>query len=90
MVRVVITYKGQVQGVGFRFTVRSIARDFPEIAGTVENLPSGNVELVAEGPSARIDALHAAICRQMGGYISSFDKTVSQDLAGLNGFSIVL
>lgn len=46
--RIEVTYSGRVQGVGFRFTVQSIARQFP-VNGFVRNLASGNVELVAEG-----------------------------------------
>jgi acylphosphatase len=43
-----IVYRGRVQGVGFRYTVASIARRFP-VAGHVKNLRDGTVELVVEG-----------------------------------------
>ncbi len=46
-----IFYSGHVQGVGFRYTAKSVATGY-EIAGVVRNLPDGRVELVAEGPRA--------------------------------------
>ena len=47
-VRTVAIYSGWVQGVGFRFTTRRAAAGFA-VAGCVRNLPSGDVEVVAEG-----------------------------------------
>ena len=43
-----ILYEGRVQGVGFRYTTKSVANGF-EVTGTVRNLTDGRVELVAEG-----------------------------------------
>ena len=48
-----IFYSGHVQGVGFRYTVKSVAAGF-EVNGTVRNLPDGRVELVAEGDSGEL------------------------------------
>ena len=42
------TFRGTVQGVGFRYTVRQIAAEFA-VTGYVKNLPDGTVEMVAEG-----------------------------------------
>ena len=58
--RLIILYSGRVQGVGFRFTVKSMARGF-EVTGSVRNLPDGRVELVAEGPRHEIEAFAQAI-----------------------------
>ncbi len=55
-----ILYSGNVQGVGFRYTVRSIATGF-EVTGAVRNLPDGRVELVAEGASAELESFRQAI-----------------------------
>ena len=55
-----ILYSGQVQGVGFRYTVRSTANGF-EVTGTVRNLPDGRVELNAEGRRDELDAFRQAI-----------------------------
>src|SRR5258708_4116707 len=43
-----IFYSGRVQGVGFLYTVKTIAAGF-EIAGISRNLADGRVDLVAEG-----------------------------------------
>ena len=55
-----ILYSGSVQGVGFRYTARTVAAGF-EITGTVRNLPDGRVELIAEGPREELEAFRAAI-----------------------------
>lgn len=58
--RVRIFYSGQVQGVGFRYTAKTVATGF-EITGIVRNLPDGRVELVAEGAHEELNAFRAAI-----------------------------
>jgi acylphosphatase len=55
-----IFYSGNVQGVGFRYTTKTVAAGF-ELTGTVCNLPDGRVELVAEGARAELEAFRAAI-----------------------------
>ena len=50
-----VYFAGHVQGVGFRYTARSIARGY-EVAGFVRNLPDGRVELVAEGQPREVEA----------------------------------
>ena len=47
-----VLYSGRVQGVGFRYTTQALAAGHP-IAGYVRNLPTGEVELVAEGEESR-------------------------------------
>ncbi len=55
-----VLYSGQVQGVGFRYTVRTVATGF-EVTGWVRNLPDGGVELIAEGAKDELDAFRQAI-----------------------------
>ena len=55
-----IFYSGRVQGVGFRYTVKTVASGF-EVTGTVRNLPDGRVELVAEGARDELKAFRQAI-----------------------------
>jgi acylphosphatase len=43
-----IIFSGQVQGVGFRFTVFNIANHC-QLTGLVRNLPDGSVEMLAQG-----------------------------------------
>ena len=58
--RMQIFYSGSVQGVGFRYSVRSVATGF-EVTGVVKNLPDGRVELVAEGAKAELEAFRQGI-----------------------------
>ena len=62
-------YSGQVQGVGFRFTVEGLA-SYLGIKGFVRNLADGKVEVVCEGEEENIDAFVARIDERMGAYIS--------------------
>jgi acylphosphatase len=55
-----IIYSGHVQGVGFRYTTKTVAAGF-EVTGTVRNLPDGRVELIAEGARAELEAFRTAI-----------------------------
>ncbi len=58
--RIQVLYSGQVQGVGFRYTVKSVATGF-EVTGSIRNLPGGGVELVAEGTKDELEAFRQAI-----------------------------
>ena len=52
-----VFFSGHVQGVGFRYSVLQVAREF-DVAGQVCNLMDGRVQLEAEGTAAEIaDAL---------------------------------
>ena len=84
-----ILYSGHVQGVGFRYTVRSVATGF-EVAGVVRNLPDGRVELVAEGERAELTAFREAI-RNEGLESRIRQETVTwHDATGeFRGFEIV-
>jgi len=46
--RAKIVLQGLVQGVGYRFFVVDRAKQY-NITGYVQNLPNGNVEVIAEG-----------------------------------------
>jgi acylphosphatase len=50
-----VFFSGHVQGVGFRYTTVSIARNF-DVSGFVRNCDDGRVELVAEGLASELDA----------------------------------
>jgi acylphosphatase len=55
MVSLQVFYEGHVQGVGFRFTVRHIAKGF-DVTGWVRNLPDGRVELQVTGEEDEVRA----------------------------------
>jgi acylphosphatase len=50
-----IVVDGAVQGVGFRYNVRFIARNY-NLVGYVKNLEDGTVEIVCEGTRSNIDS----------------------------------
>ena len=49
-----VIFSGRVQGVGFRYTVRELAKGF-EVTGFVKNLINGRVELIAEGTPRQLE-----------------------------------
>ncbi len=49
-----VIYEGRVQGVGFRYTVKDIARGF-DVCGRIKNLPDGTVELKVMGAADELD-----------------------------------
>ena len=55
-----VLYEGSVQGVGFRYTVRQLAKGF-DVTGSVRNLPDGRVELSATGEEGEVRAFVEAI-----------------------------
>ena len=55
MISLQVFYEGRVQGVGFRFIVRHIAKGF-DVTGWVRNLPDGRVELQVTGDEAELRA----------------------------------
>ena len=84
-----ILYSGHVQGVGFRYSVKTTARGY-EVTGTVRNLPDGRVELVAEGERGELEMFQQAI-RDSGMENLIRDEAVSWHEAqgGFRGLEIV-
>lgn len=60
LVRVNVHYSGRVQGVGFRYTVKSLVTGY-DVLGTIRNLPDGRVEVVAEGERAELEEFLQAV-----------------------------
>ena len=87
--RMQLHYSGHVQGVGFRYTVKTVAAEF-EVVGTVRNLADGRVELIAEGEKSELDAFRDAI-REAGLARLIRHEAVewSEPGDGLTGFEIV-
>jgi acylphosphatase len=70
-----IQYAGRVQGVGFRYTVRSLAARF-DVSGFVRNLPDGRVLVVVEGDAGEIAGFLDAIKAEMPSYIRDVQETI--------------
>lgn len=82
-----VYFSGQVQGVGFRYTVMRLAANL-EVTGFVRNLPDWRVQLIAEGASGEIDRLLDGIRDAMGGYIRD-EETIEVSATGeFHGFGV--
>lgn len=82
MISLQVFYEGNVQGVGFRWSVRHVAKGF-DVTGWVRNLPDGRVELNVTGEEEEVRAfldrivqgeLHSLIHKQNE---KKLDKPVS-------------
>jgi acylphosphatase len=84
-----VLYSGQVQGVGFRYAVKSVATGF-DVTGSIRNLPGGGVELIAEGARDELEAFRQAI-RESGldHFIRQEDVFWQEASSGFRGFEIV-
>ncbi len=60
MLSLQVFFSGRVQGVGFRWSVRQIAKGF-DVTGWVRNLADGRVELQISGEQAEVRAFLDAI-----------------------------
>jgi acylphosphatase len=84
-----IFYSGHVQGVGFRYTVKTTATGF-EVTGFVRNLPDGRVELVAEGAAEELEAFRQGIRESgLGRLIRNEEVAFSTATGEFRGLEIV-
>lgn len=84
-----VFYSGRVQGVGFRYTAKTVAMGF-DLTGTARNLPDGRVELTAEGVRDELEAFRLAL-RDAGmeGFIRDEVVTWHPATGEFRGFEIV-
>jgi acylphosphatase len=84
-----VIFEGRVQGVGFRYTVKDIARGF-DVCGWVKNLPDGSVELQAMGEPGELDDFIREITEESPvarGVKNHFVETIPP-LENVTGFTI--
>lgn len=74
MERYLIIFKGQVQGVGFRYTCQRIATEL-DLTGSAKNLDNGNVEVEIQGDEDKIMTFISKMLKQ-GSYLSIDGFTV--------------
>jgi acylphosphatase len=88
MKAVQIFYQGHVQGVGFRYSVRQIAKGF-NVTGWVRNLADGRVELQANGESEEVDAFLEGIRQsELGSLIRKESQKALPTPPDTHGFEI--
>ena len=84
-----VIFEGRVQGVGFRYTTKDLAKGF-EVCGTVKNLPDGTVELEVMGESEEVEAFLKEIAEEspLSHHIKGMHVKNIQPLEGVKGFTI--
>jgi acylphosphatase len=85
-VRVTAWVRGRVQGVGFRWWVRSLALA-DGLVGWARNLPDGRVEVVAEGPRVRCEGLVAALSGGGPGRVEGVVERWTEARGGIPSFT---
>jgi acylphosphatase len=87
--RLHVFYSGHVQGVGFRYQVKALARGF-DLTGMVRNLPDGRVELAAEGARGELDEFRKAIQdSDLGHFVRQEEACWCEAKNEFRGFEIV-
>ena len=85
--RYTVYYRGQVQGVGFRYTVCRLAGRF-DVKGFVRNLSDGRVQIVAEGPIDELDRFVKAVQVRMSTYIRDYELELQATTGEFPDFSL--
>jgi len=79
---------GRVQGVYYRAFTHRAARGL-SLTGWVKNLPSGDVEVLAEGARDDLEALLKQLkVGPEGASVSRIDATWSEFTGGFSGFNV--
>lgn len=82
-----VVVRGRVQGVFFRDTVRTHARQ-RRVSGWVRNRPDGAVEAVFEGAPGDVEELVALCRRGPPGAVVKTVECVEEPVEGIGGFSV--
>ena len=83
-----VFYEGNVQGVGFRYSVRQIAKGF-DVTGSVRNLHDGRVELLVRGEEDEVRAFVDAIGQsELRAHIRKHSEAPLADPPAFRGFEI--
>jgi len=83
-----VFYEGNVQGVGFRYSVKQIAKGF-EVVGWVRNLPDGRVELQVSGEQPELTAFLESIMQsELRAHINHQTAAPLSEAPAARGFEI--
>ena len=88
MISLQIFFEGNVQGVGFRWSVKQVAKGF-DLVGWVRNLPDGRVELQVSGEVSEVRAFLEAIGEsELRAHIRKQTESVLPKPPAARGFEI--
>jgi acylphosphatase len=88
MIALQVFYEGSVQGVGFRWSVRHIAKGF-DVTGWVRNLADGRVEMQLNGEESEVRAFLDAIMQsELRAHIRKQTETKLEKPGSARGFEI--
>ena len=82
-----VYYRGDVQGVGFRFTADRLASELG-LTGWVKNLRDGRVEIIAEGEENALNDFLQRIKKRMEPYITGVDLGWQEPTGKFNNFDV--
>jgi len=86
-VRARVVFRGNVQGVGFRYATRHVAAAHT-VTGYVRNQADGSVELVAEGEREDVEAFVNAVAEEMAPYVRRREVHWEAASGEFDGFGI--
>lgn len=87
MVRVTSFLSGRVQGVGMRYAVHDLSRQFA-VRGFVQNLQDGRVQILAEGEREEIDRFLNRLREVAPGVIQALESFASTATGEYSRFEI--
>jgi acylphosphatase len=88
MISLQVFYEGRVQGVGFRWSVRHVAKGF-DVKGWIRNLIDGRVEMQVSGDEAEVRSFLEAIDQsELRSHIRQKSEQPLAQAVSANGFEI--
>lgn len=88
MRRVRVIVRGEVQGVGYRYTLRIVARE-AGVSGWVRNLRDGSVEAEIEGTADEVDEVLAWMAEGPPGALVTQATATDAAPRGGSGFEVL-
>ena len=86
--KAVVTVFGEVQGVGFRYTTRTLAQKHP-VKGWVRNQPDGTVRMEVEGAAEALGRFFLAVkTSRLGSGITRWEETRGPPVNMPSGFDV--